>query len=122
MKNGELMLLLAHLLHRNPGWRSNPIRVLRFVDNPHAIDDVKQHLVELGAASRIEFTPEVVCQSGSPLEAIQSTSRDAAIVLLGIQAPEEGEERDLYLRMEQLAGDLPRVLLVGSVGGMELES
>ncbi|MGC6448833.1 MAG: amino acid permease [Rubripirellula sp.] len=122
MKNGELMLLLAHLLHRNPGWRSNPIRVLRFVDNPHAIDDVKQHLVELGAASRIEFTPEVVYQSGSPLEAIQSTSRDAAIVLLGIQAPEEGEERDLYLRMEQLAGDLPRVLLVGSVGGMELES
>lgn len=122
MKNGELMLLLAHLLHRNPGWRSNPIRVLRFVDNQNAIDDVRQHLVELGAASRIEFTPEVIHRTGSPAEAIQATSRDAAIVLLGFQTPNEGEEEDLYERMEQLAGNLPRVLLVDSVGGMELES
>jgi amino acid transporter len=122
MKNGELMLLLAHLLHRNPGWRSNPIRVLRFVDNPQAIDDVRQHLIALGAASRIEFTPEVIYQSGSPDEAIQATSRDAALVLLGFQTPEEGGEQALYQRMEKLAGDLPRVLLVDSVGGMELES
>lgn len=122
MKNGELMLLLAHLLHRNPGWRANPIRVLRFVDNPQAIDDVREHLVELGATSRIEFTPEVIYQAGSPDEAIQATSRNAALVLLGFQTPEEGEEQALYHRMEKLAGNLPRVLLVDSVGGMELES
>ena len=122
MENGELMLLLAHLLHRNPGWRSNAIRVLRFVDNPHAIDDVRQHLIDLGAKSRIEFTPEVIFANTSSIEAIRVTSKDAAIVLLGFQTPDEGEEEGLYDRMEELAGDLPRVLLVQSVGGMQLES
>lgn len=122
MENGELMLLLAHLLNRNPEWRANPIRVLRFVDNRQAIDDVRQHLVDLGATSRIEFTTKVIYQAGSPDEAIQTTSRNAALVILGFQTPSEGDEEQLYHRMEQLAGDLPRVLLVDSVGGMELKS
>ena len=43
-------------------------------------------------------------------------------MLLGFQTPDEGEELELYRRMEQIAGDLPRVLLVDSAGGMELES
>ncbi len=122
MKNGELMLLLAHLLHRNPGWRANPIRVLRVVDSEQAIDECHEHLIELGAASRIEFQATVICDDGSPDEIIRSTSRGAALVLLGFQTPDEGEELELYRRMEQIAGDLPRVLLVDSAGGMELES
>ncbi len=79
-------------------------------------------LADLGAKSRIEFTPEVIFANTSSIEAIRVTSKDAAIVLLGFQTPDEGEEEGLYDRMEELAGDLPRVLLVQSVGGMQLES
>ncbi len=122
MKNGALMLLLAHLLHRNPAWRANPIRVLRVVDNEEAIEEVHKHLIELGASSRIEFQPKVICDNGSPGEIIRSTSHDAALVLLGFQTPDEGEEMELFRRMEEIAGELPRVLLVDSAGGMELES
>ena len=49
MKNGELMLLLAHLLHKNPEWRDNPIRVLRVVEKAEAVNEVNNHLVRLGA-------------------------------------------------------------------------
>ncbi|MDZ7618944.1 MAG: hypothetical protein U1E05_18210 [Patescibacteria group bacterium] len=31
MKNGELMLMLAHLLQQNPAWRNRPIRLLRAI-------------------------------------------------------------------------------------------
>ena len=122
MDNGALMLLLAHLMHQNPGWRDNPIRLLRVVDTPEAKAQVLAHLEELGTASRITLLPEVVVTDRPAPEVIQSTSARASLVLLGFQTPEEGKELGLYERMESLAGDLPRVLFVDSAGGMALES
>ncbi|NND97693.1 MAG: amino acid permease [Pirellulaceae bacterium] len=122
MDNGALMLLLAHLLHRNPGWRENPIRVLRVVDKEEAREEVRQHLIDLGAAARISFDAEVIVSDQSPSDTIQFASRNASLVLLGFRTPDEGDELELYRRMEELAGDLPRVILVDSAGGMTLES
>ncbi|TWU54581.1 Amino acid permease [Rubripirellula tenax] len=122
MENGALMMLLAHLLNRNSGWRENPIRVMRVVENEEGKGEVLKHLVELGASSRITIIPEVVVSSRPPSEVIAEASASAAIVLLGFQTPEEGKEMELYRRMEDLAGDLPRILFVDSAGGMALES
>lgn len=121
MKNGELMMLLAHLLHRNPDWRRNPIRVLRVVPNQEAADEVYGHITELAAASRIRVEPVVVV-ADDPIAAIHKASADAAVVLFGFEAPAEDEEAAFYHRMETLAAGLPRVLLVDSAGGMTLES
>ncbi len=122
MDNGALMLLLAHLLHQNSGWRDNPIRLLRVVDNDEAKVEVEKHLVDLGAASRITITPKVIVSDRPASEVIQTASATAAVVLLGLQTPEEGKEMELYHRMESIAGDLPRVLFVASAGGMALET
>jgi hypothetical protein len=122
MDNGALMLLLAHLLHRNERWRGNPIRVLRVVENAQAEAEVKQHLIELGTSSRIDLEPKVIVSNESAAKVIQTASADAALVLLGFQTPDPGEEVDLYQRMEVIAGNLPRVLLIDSAGGMTLES
>ncbi|MGB0599456.1 MAG: amino acid permease [Rubripirellula sp.] len=122
MDNGALMLLLAHLLHRNERWRGNPIRVLRVVENAQAEAEVKQHLVELGTSSRIDLEPKVIVSNESAAKVIQTASADAALVLLGFQTPDPGEEAGLYQRMEVIAGNLPRVLLIDSAGGMTLES
>ncbi len=121
MKNGTLMLLLAHLLRQNPEWRHNSIRVLRIVPAEEAVKEVRKHIEELATASRIRVEP-VVIVSNDPFISIQRTSRDAAILLLGFDAPGEGEEAAFFRRMENLAGSLPRVLFVNSTGGMELES
>ena len=122
MENGALMMLLAHLLHKNQSWRDNPIRLLRIVGNEEAKSEVHNHLVELGTASRITIVPEVIVSKRPPFEVIQQASADAAIVLLGFQTPAEGDEAMLYKRMEVLAGSLPRVLFVDSAGGMTLDS
>jgi Solute carrier family 12/Amino acid permease len=120
-ENGALMMLLAHLLHQNPNWRNNAIRVLRIVPKQEAIQDVQEHILELAASSRITVEP-VVIVADEVAATIQSTSQDAAVVLIGFDAPDEGNEVPFYCHMEALAGDLPRVLFVDSAGGMELES
>ncbi len=120
-KNGELMLLLAHLLTRNGPWRTRPIRLLRTVENPAGQNEVLDHLKGLIDHSRIQATPMVIV-SDDPRAAIRATSRHAAMTLLGFEPPEEGDEIVFFERMEDFAGEIPRVVLVSSVGGMSLES
>ncbi len=122
MDNGALMMLLAHLIHQNPGWRDNPIRLLRAVENEKAQEEVVKHFIELGTASRINITPEVIVANRPLNQVLPKASANAALVLLGFQTPDEGDERELYRRMESLVGDLPRLLFVDSAGGMALDS
>jgi hypothetical protein len=119
--NGALLLLLAHLLSQNKEWRGRPIRLLRCVSNPDASDDVKRNLAELIDQARIRARAVVVCHDNVQ-SAIQEQSHGAAIVLLGFDPPAENDETEFYARMESLGGDLQRVVLVHSVGGMTLES
>lgn len=72
-------------------------------------------------SARISAEP-IVLISRDPTTAIHETSASAAVVILGLESPEEGAEAEFFERMETIAGDLPRVLLVNSAGGMELES
>ncbi|HAW31398.1 MAG TPA: amino acid permease, partial [Planctomycetaceae bacterium] len=120
-RNGSLMLLLAHLLHQNPAWRRNRIRVLRAVVNDEAVEEVTRHIEELSASARISAEPVIVVSS-DPAQAIQQTSAEAAVVILGFEPPEESAEAAFFARMESFVGDLPRVLFIESAGGMELES
>ncbi|TWU60017.1 Amino acid permease [Rubripirellula tenax] len=122
MENGELMLLLAHLLHRNPEWRANSVRVLRVVQNEQAKAEIIKHMQEIAASARIHFDTEVVISDEPVPKVIHATSRNASLVLLGFQTPEEGQEAAMYHSLELLAGDLPRVIMVDSAGGMTLES
>ena len=46
---------------------------------------------------------------------------DAALVPLGFQTPDPGEEVGLDPRMEVVAGNLPRILLIDSAREMTLE-
>ena len=120
-KNGALMMLLAHMLHQNPEWRHNSIRVIRIVPHEDAVREVSEHILQLAATSRIRVEPVVLVADDIP-RAIQKTSKNAAILILGFEAPAEGDEAAFWRRMENMVGDLPRVLFVDSAGGMELES
>jgi Solute carrier family 12 len=120
-QNGALMMLLAHLLHQNPDWRRNSIRVIRIVPKPEAQEEVRRSILDMATASRIRVEP-VVIVSDDVTAAIQSASRSASVVFFGFETPEEGEEQAFFERMESIAGGLPRVLFVSSAGGVELES
>ncbi len=120
-QNGELMLLLAHLLAQNQRWRSRPIRLLRMIENEAGRDEVLNHLTGLIDNARIVATPHVVV-SENAVAAIQATSRSAAIVFMGMAIPEEGEGEEFHQRMTDLAGELARVVFVKSEGGMSIHS
>lgn len=83
--------------------------------------EVTRHIQELCVSARISADP-VVLVSNNPSKAIQHVSSIAAIVLLGMDPPDEGTEQKFFERMESFAGNLPRVLMVNNAGGMELES
>ncbi len=120
-ENGELMVLLAHLLLSHPNWQGHRLRLLRVVENEAGSDDVRLHLESLLLEARIKGSTKVVV-SKDPASAIRTTSRDAAFVFLGFQPPAVGEEETFFHHTEQLIGRLPRVALVRSAGGMRLES
>lgn len=120
-KNGELMLLLAHLLTRNTPWRFRTIRLLRTIENEAGIAEVSQHLEELIERSRINAVPRVIVSTNAA-ETIQRESQGAALTLLGFEPPEEGDEMQFFHRMEALVGQLDRVVFVSSVGGMSIDS
>ena len=120
-QNGELMLLLAHLLTQNQAWRSRPIRLIRTIQNEAGREEVLNHLNELIEKSRIRATPHVVV-TDDPFTAISETSRSAAIVFMGMSLPEPDKAVEFFSRMEQLAGDLPRIAFIRSAGGMCLHS
>ena len=120
-KNGELMLLLAHLLTQNLDWRKHEIRLLRVIPAEKARQDVVRHLSDLAQKARIEVTPSAVV-SDDPATAIQQVSKNAAVVFLGLGTPESGAEKEYCERMDQFVGCLQTVFFVESVGGMSLES
>ena len=119
--NGELMVLLAHLILNHPQWQGQQLRLLRVVENEAGIEEVTAHLERLLKDARIVGTTKVVVSS-DPSSAIQTTSRDAAFVFLGLEPPLPGDEDPFFSRTERLVGALQRVALVRSAGGMRLES
>ena len=119
--NGPLMVLLAHLLTTNDQWRRHQIRLLRVAESEAAVEEMTEHLAGLIESARIKATAHVIVAEDVPAT-IQVTSRDAAVAILGFEAPAEGSEAAFHSAMERLVGKLPRVLFVDSVGDVELES
>lgn len=120
-QNGELMLLLAHLLKQNRKWQNRTIRLMRIVGDEAAREEVVRHLEELAISSRIEVQTEVFV-SDQPTAVIQEQSKDSAITFLGFALPEEGTEAQFFQSMENLSREIPRTLLISSIGNMRLES
>ncbi len=118
--NGSLMLLLAHILRRNVGWRNREIRLIRMVENQAAVADVEQHLIKLAKETRIPATPRVIIGSNF-IEALRSESQHSALVILGCPNAISINEEQLQ-SLEHISDGLPRVLFVNSAGDMSLDS
>ncbi len=119
--NGPLMVLLAHMLVQNNAWRGRRVRLLRVVNSPAAREETERHLKGLLATARIRAVVEVIV-SDEPMQAIHTTSAQAAIVFLGFAVPDEGQDPNTFLvSTDRLLGGLQRVLLVHSAGDALLE-
>ncbi|MCK4536988.1 MAG: hypothetical protein KAT93_08245, partial [Desulfuromonadales bacterium] len=85
-RNGDLMLLLAYLLTRNPEWRHARIRILSVASNELMKGQTERFLAELIPEIRIQADVEVMLrdETESVMEIMQRESAAADVVLLGL--------------------------------------
>ncbi|MBW6508117.1 MAG: amino acid permease [Desulfuromonadales bacterium] len=115
-QNGDLMLLLAYLLTRNPEWRGSRIRILSLASNPLAKAQTERLLRQLIPEIRIEADIDVkIKEAGvSVREAIHAESAGADVVILGLATPAAGEEERYAQRLTELADGLPTCFFVNN--------
>ena len=113
-RNGDLMLLLAHLLKRNPFWHHARIKIMSIATSETAKTRTESHLTRLMPEFRIEADLNVIIKPKefSVSQIIQKESANADVVFLGLATPELGQENEYAERLENLAGDLPAVFFV----------
>jgi potassium/chloride transporter 4/5/6 len=113
-QNGDLMLLLAYLLSRNPEWRGSEVKLLSVVSNEFAKENTERYLKSLLPEIRIKADYEVFVKPEkiSVREVIHRQSAQADVVFLGLATPDAGEELAYAQRLSELAGELPVVFFV----------
>jgi hypothetical protein len=114
-RNSDLMLLLAHLLSRNPEWRNAAIRVLSVASNEHMKSNTEAYLNRLLPEIRITAEPFVMLRPKDRTirSIISGESADADIVFLGLDVPEKEEDMPAYAeRLAELSDPLRTVFFV----------
>lgn len=117
-QNGDLLVLLAHLLSQNPAWRDSVIVINSIATNAMTHERNQTLLAQLVSGARIDATSNVILkpEGASVRDIIWEGSRDADVVLLGLRNNEPGEEPAYARRMSALAEGLPTVLFARNAG------
>ena len=104
-RNGDLMLLLAYLLTRNPEWRQAKIRIKSVASNELMKGQTERFLAQLIPEIRISADVEVMirAEEESVVEIMHRESADADAVLLGLATPDIGGEESYAERLAELA-------------------
>ena len=112
--NGDLMLLLAHLLNLNPEWRQAWVTVRTIVDSAAEREAMVARLTELISEARIQASTDIILRpEGQAIaDLMQAASRNADVVFLGLMIPDAGAERAYAERLLKLAGGFPATIFV----------
>jgi hypothetical protein len=113
-RNGDLMLLMAYLLNRNPVWRDARIRIKSIASNDLMKSQTERFLAELIPEIRINATVEVMvkAEGESVVDIMHRESAGADVVMLGLATPEEGDEEKYAERLVELAEGMPTCFFV----------
>jgi hypothetical protein len=116
--NGDLMLLLAHLLTQTKRWHKAKINLKTMVDDSSLVAERKVALRKIRKETRISAHCEVLERTGEKgiNSVILENSKDAALVILGLSLPEEGAEIEYGERYTNLVEGLDNVILVRNSG------
>ena len=112
--NGDMMLLLAHLLRMNPRWRKARIVLRSIVEDPAGKAEVEKCLSDTISSVRIKAEGEVIVNDSraSIAEVIRDHSQHADITLMGLMIPESGREHEYSKKLIELSEGLQSVVFV----------
>jgi potassium/chloride transporter 4/5/6 len=113
-RNGDLMLLMAHLLTRNAPWRDAHISILSLASNEHMKTNTESFLDRLLPEIRIAAAAEVMIlpRDRTVLEVIHERSAEADVVFLGLDVPGLDAVGGYAERITELAAPLRTVFFV----------
>ena len=117
-QNGDLLVLFAHLLSLDPGWRDASINIKSIATTEMMAQRTEATLTEMISAARIGARFEVIRKpEGRTIqEIIHDRSEHADVVFLGLKAIEADEADDYVERLLSLMSGLRTVLLVRNSG------
>lgn len=112
--NGDLMLLLAHLLNLNPEWRQASVTLRTIVADEQEREPRATQLTELVTEVRIDAETDVLIRppDRSVIDMMHEASRDADVVFAGLAIPEPGAELEYAGRLFKLADGFAATILV----------
>jgi amino acid transporter len=116
--NGDLMLLLAHLLRQVPRWRSARIVLKCVVEDAESLARQEEEFVALLPEIRIEADVEVLVRpEGQSIgDMIRFHSTGARLVFVGLPIAEAGKEEGYATGLLKLLEGLPETVLVRNAG------
>lgn len=118
--NGSLMVLMAHLLRLNWEWAGAKIRLLRLIEDEAGRQPATKALRVLVEAARVDADVEVLVSEAPFMEVLHRHSKEASLVMLGFNVPEESDAESFRNYFEKLLSELPTTLMVCSSGEADL--
>lgn len=115
-RNGDLMLLLAHLLSMNKEWEKSSIIIRSIVNNREDQEKMLSSILPLISQARIHAKVEVVVKKvdETMLDVIHRYSKNSTVVFFGLKITEQGEEEEYADFLEKLIAPLNTTVLVNN--------
>ncbi len=115
-RNGDLMLLLAHIISQNPTWEGASIRLLQILQRGEGREQTEAHLRALLDRVRVAAEPiAVVVPQGQPFpETVRVWSRDTDLTLLGMNRPDADAREQYGSQLNDWISAVGTVLLIHS--------
>ena len=117
-RNGDLMLLLAHLLSLNTDWRDSHIFLRTIIDRQDAYESMAERFRNLIADVRIKAGVDIILRPTDATfgQLIHRESKDTDVVFLGLKMPEDGEVEEYSERLFKLAVGSSSFIMVRNAG------
>ncbi|MEQ8954948.1 MAG: amino acid permease [Gammaproteobacteria bacterium] len=119
--NGELMLLLAHLLSMNSEWRARPLRVLASLPPKGDGPALKKELEDILSLARIEASVHIFSSEDLYVTLAQRTGNSAAL-FVEFEPPEPEGEADFIAWIEKVSKLVPDIIFVHSSRHVSLDA
>jgi len=122
-KNGDMMLLLAHLLNGNTEWRQARLRLRTIVSTEEEQKLMSEKLKTLIVESRMSAESDVILNKNKEnvIELMHRSSKDADIVFIGLALPELSNEIEFAESLDKLVSGFNSTILVRNVESTEGE-
>jgi len=116
--NGDLMLLLAHLLKLNTEWRDAKIRICSIVESEAERARMEVSLKKIVPETRIHADIEVFVRPKdiTAARAMHAHSLGSSVVFLGLREPEPGTEPEYAARLRELVEGFNTTIFVRNAG------